>query len=84
LLVGQSPLDLLSRKDFVAFAIEDAHSNRLRRPLYIRGGDDCGRRIRHFNLLLSQVRRAPIDRPANKLDPKRPRLLRDDSRRFVG
>ncbi|MFZ0603713.1 MAG: hypothetical protein WAN05_20585 [Roseiarcus sp.] len=82
-LRNQSPLSLLSGKDFVALAIENAHADRLRRPLYICGGDDCGGRVGDFNLLLRQIRRAAVERSANKLDPERPRLFRYDLGRSV-
>ena len=82
-LGNQSPLSFLSGKNFVALAIKNAHADRLRRPLYVRGGDDCRRRVRHFNLLLRQIRRAAVERSANKLNPERPRLFRDDLRRFA-
>jgi hypothetical protein len=84
--VGTEPTDtqtvvlrlpcFLSRKDLVTLAIQDAHSNRMRRPLYICGGDDGGGRVRYLNLLLRQIRRTAVDRPANKLNPECPRLFR--------
>ena len=82
-LGNQSPLSFLSGKDFVALAIENAHADRLRRPLYVRGGDDCRRRVRHFNLFFRQIHWPLIERSANKLNPERPRLFRDDLRRFA-
>jgi hypothetical protein len=78
-----SPPRFLSRKDFVAFAIEDPHADRLGGPLYVRSGDYGRRRIRHFNLLFRQIRRALVDRPANELDPEGPRLFRNNFSRRI-
>ena len=82
-LVVLSPLGPLAGKDFVAFAIQDAHADCLRRPFDVRGHDDRPGRVRRFNLFLRQVRRTAIDRPANKLDPERPRLIRERAGRFA-
>ena len=83
LLGNQSPLSLLPGEDLVALAIENAHADGLRRPLYICRGDDCRRRVGDLNLFLRQIHWPLIERSANKLDPERPRLFRDDLRRFA-
>ena len=70
LLLRQSPLRLLSRKDFVAFTIQDPHANRLRRPFYVGGGNDRGGRVRRFDLFLRQIGRAMIERAAQGGAPK--------------
>jgi hypothetical protein len=75
-------LGFLARKDFAAFAIQDAQSDRLRRPLGIRGGDDCGGRVSRLNVFLRQIRWATIMRPAYKLDPEFLRPVRSDPRRL--
>ena len=72
------PLGFLSREDLVAFAVEDSQSDRLRRPLYLRGGDDGGGRVSHFNLFFCEIGRAAVDGSANELDPECPRLFRND------
>ena len=77
------PSRFLSRKNFVAFTIEDPQSDRLGRPLYVCGGDDGGGRVSHLDLFLRQIRRAVVGRPANKLDPEYPRLFRNDFGRRI-
>jgi hypothetical protein len=72
------PPRFLPSEDFMAFAIEDPDADRLGRPLYVCGGDDGGGSVRHFNLLLRQIGRPAVDRPANKLNPECPLRLRND------
>jgi hypothetical protein len=88
--VGRSPWSnvlrpsrFLSRKNFVAFAIEDPQSDCLGRPLYVCGGDDRRGGVSHLDLFLRQIHGAVVDRPANKLDPEYPRLFRHDPRRRI-
>ena len=72
------PSRFLSRKNFVAFTIEDPQSDRLGRPLYVCGGDDGGGSVSHLDLFLRQIHGAVVDRPANKLDPEYSRLFGND------
>jgi hypothetical protein len=73
---------LLSRKDFPSFAIQDAQSDRLRRPLGVCGGYDCGGRVCRLNLFLGQICWATIVRRANKLDPEYLGPVRGDAHRL--
>src|SRR5271166_2677657 len=73
---------LFSRKDFASFAIQDAQSDRLRRPLGVRGGYDCGGRVCRLNLFLGQICWATIVRRANKLDPEWLGLVGGDAHRL--
>ena len=75
---------LLSREDLAALAIQDAQSDRLRRPLGVRGGDDGGGRVFRLYLFLGQFRRPMIVRPANKLDPELLGPIRGEARRPGG
>lgn len=73
--MASPPIGFLSRKHFASFAIEDTQPDRLRRPLGIRGGDDCGGSVFRLNLFLGQICWAMIGRPAKELDPECLRLV---------
>ncbi len=81
--VALSAIGLLSPKDLAAFAVENAQSNRSRRPRRIGGGDDRRRHVRHLNLDFRQSHRSAIWRRADKLDSERERGGGADVRHFV-
>jgi hypothetical protein len=62
---------LPAAKDFATFAVEDAHSDRVRRPHEICSSDDCRRHIRHPNIDFLQSYWFVIPRPSEKLNPER-------------
>jgi hypothetical protein len=72
----------LAREDFTAVTVEDAQSDRPRRPRGARGGYDRSGAVRRFDVFLGQIRRAVVGRTADKLDPKRLWWLRDDPGRL--
>jgi hypothetical protein len=78
-----SAIGLLSRKDFAAFAVQNAQSYRSRRPSEIRGGDDGCRRIGRLNLDFRQSYRSAIWRRADKLDSERARRGGDYARQLL-
>ena len=63
-LRGLAAIGLLSTKDLAALAIENAKSDRARRPRDIRSGDDRGGGVRRFNLDFLQNRRRVVGRRA--------------------
>ena len=78
--VALSAIGLLPLEDLAAFAVENAQSNRSRRPRDIRRGDDRCRHVRHLNLHFPQSCRSPSRRRAEKLDSERVRRGGDDAR----
>ena len=79
---GLSTIGLLSRKDFSAFAVENAQSDRSRRPRGVGGRDNRRRHVRRLNLDLRQRCRSAIRPCAEKLDAERAHRG-TDVRRFV-